>query len=241
MKDISLKDLLEAGCHFGHKVARWHPKAAEFIYQAREKIHIIDLAKTRDGLKKAGDFIQDLGSNRKTVLMIASKRQAKGVVSEAAKRADLPYMTNRWIGGFLALPGLAKYPLAATLVIAAIYFPLKLVLGLAGGATVKITVLMTNALVALHDTVGDATVLTRVWDTLAGYARLVQTIVGACISVLPSASESPAVFANPTKAPAGIMAVLAEYLFIAIHYAGVNCPGRHDRTPRHPRLPVRQN
>ncbi len=101
MKNITLKDLLEAGCHFGHKVEKWHPKAASFIYGAREGIHIIDLAKTRDGLKKAVEFIYNLGKEGKVVLLVATKRQSKGIVSEAAKRAGLPFLTNRWIGGFL--------------------------------------------------------------------------------------------------------------------------------------------
>ncbi|OGG03041.1 30S ribosomal protein S2 [Candidatus Gottesmanbacteria bacterium RBG_16_37_8] len=101
MKEISLKDLLEAGCHFGHKVTRWHPKAASFIYQPREGVHIIDLVKTRDWLKKAAEFVYEMGKERKILLFIASKRQARGVVSEAAKKAALPYMTNRWIGGFM--------------------------------------------------------------------------------------------------------------------------------------------
>jgi small subunit ribosomal protein S2 len=101
MEDISLKTLLEAGCHFGHKVDRWHPKAAQFIYQAREGIHIIDLAKTRDGLRAAADFVRDLGSAGRTLLLVATKRQAKPIVTAAAKKAGLPYMTNRWLGGFL--------------------------------------------------------------------------------------------------------------------------------------------
>lgn len=101
MKDISLKDLLEAGCHFGHKVERWHPKAASFIFQEREGLHIIDLAKTRDGLKSASEFILQLAKEGKNILFVATKRQAKGVVTDAAKRAGIPYMTNRWIGGFI--------------------------------------------------------------------------------------------------------------------------------------------
>lgn len=101
MKNISLKDLLEAGCHFGHKVERWHPKAGEFIYEEREGIHIIDLVKTKDGLEKAGEYLQNLGETGQEILFVATKRQAKGVVSEAAKRAGIPYLTNRWIGGFL--------------------------------------------------------------------------------------------------------------------------------------------
>lgn len=101
MKDISLKDLLEAGCHFGHKVEKWHPKAKEFIYGEREGIHIIDLVKTREGLKKAVEFMQSLGKDGKIVLFVATKRQAKGIVLDAAKRAGLSYLTSRWVGGFL--------------------------------------------------------------------------------------------------------------------------------------------
>lgn len=101
MKEISLKDLLEAGCHFGHKVERWHPKAAEFIYEEREGIHIIDLAKTREGLKKAAEYMTQIAKAGKLVLFVATKRQAKGAVTDAAKRAGVSYLTNRWIGGFL--------------------------------------------------------------------------------------------------------------------------------------------
>lgn len=101
MKDISLRELLEAGCHFGHKKERWHPKAASFIYQAREGIHIIDLAKTKAGLVSAGEYVKELGELGKLILFVATKRQSKGVVAEAAKRAGVPYLTNRWVGGFL--------------------------------------------------------------------------------------------------------------------------------------------
>jgi small subunit ribosomal protein S2 len=101
MKDISLKNLLEAGCHFGHKVEKWHPKAASFIYQARDGLHIIDLAKSRQGLIKAGEFIRKLAQEGKNILFVATKRQAKGVVAEAAKKAGIPFLTTRWIGGFV--------------------------------------------------------------------------------------------------------------------------------------------
>ena len=101
MKDISLKNLLEAGCHFGHKVEKWHPKAASFIYQARDGLHIIDLAKSRQGLIKAGEFIRKLAQEEKNILFVATKRQAKGVVAEAAKKAGIPFLTTRWIGGFV--------------------------------------------------------------------------------------------------------------------------------------------
>lgn len=101
MKEISLRELLEAGCHFGHKVERWHPKAASFIYQAREGIHIIDLAKTKAGLKVASQYVKELGELGKLILFVATKRQSKGVVTDATKRAALPYLTSRWVGGFL--------------------------------------------------------------------------------------------------------------------------------------------
>lgn len=101
MKDISLKDLLEAGCHFGHKTDKWHPKASVFIYAAREKLHIIDLAKTKAGLTKAAEFVYSLGKEGKVLLMVATKRQAKTVVYEAAKKAGVVYLTNRWVGGFM--------------------------------------------------------------------------------------------------------------------------------------------
>lgn len=101
MKEISLKELLEAGCHFGHRKERWHPKAASFIYQTKEGIHIIDLVKTRSALTQAAEYVKGLGQERKTILFVATKRQAKGVVSEAAKRAGVAYLTSRWIGGFI--------------------------------------------------------------------------------------------------------------------------------------------
>lgn len=100
MEEISLRKLLEAGCHFGHKKERWHPKAKKFIFDAREGIHIIDLAQTRDGLKAAAWYIKQLAEEGKSVLFVGSKRQARGVVTEAAQRAGIAYLTNRWIGGF---------------------------------------------------------------------------------------------------------------------------------------------
>ncbi|PIP32716.1 30S ribosomal protein S2 [Candidatus Gottesmanbacteria bacterium CG_4_10_14_0_8_um_filter_37_24] len=101
MKDIALKDLLEAGCHFGHKSQKWHPKASKFIYQKKEGIHIIDLVKTRDGMRKAGERVKTLALEGKVLLVVATKRQAKGIVTEMVKNAGIPYMTNRWVGGFI--------------------------------------------------------------------------------------------------------------------------------------------
>lgn len=101
MQEITLQALLEAGCHFGHKAERWHPKAAEFIYTKKDGVHIIDLAKTKAGLEAACGYIEELVANGGEVLFVATKRQARGVVKEAVEKAGAPYLTERWIGGFL--------------------------------------------------------------------------------------------------------------------------------------------
>lgn len=101
MDDITLQQLLEAGCHFGHKSERWHPKASEFIYTKKDGIHIIDLAKTKAGLDAAVTFVKELVSGGGELLFVATKRQAMGVVKEAAQAAGAPYLVERWIGGFL--------------------------------------------------------------------------------------------------------------------------------------------
>lgn len=101
MEEITLQALLEAGCHFGHKAERWHPKAAEFIYTKKDGIHIIDLAKTKAGLDRACTFVKDLAAGGGELLFVATKRQAMGVVKEEAVRAGVPHLVQRWIGGFL--------------------------------------------------------------------------------------------------------------------------------------------
>ena len=102
MRQVSLEELLEAGCHFGHQVTRSNPKAREFIYETRDNIHIIDLAKTKQGLEEAGAFIKDIASKNGVLLIVGTKRQAKGIVEEEVKKApDIFYVTNRWVGGLL--------------------------------------------------------------------------------------------------------------------------------------------
>jgi small subunit ribosomal protein S2 len=101
MQDISLQALLEAGCHFGHKAERWHPKAKQFIYTEKDGIHIIDLAKTKAGLEAAAEFIENTVANGGEVLFVGTKRQASGVLKDAATAAGAPYFSERWIGGFL--------------------------------------------------------------------------------------------------------------------------------------------
>ena len=104
MREITLEELLEAGCHFGHQVTRSNPKARDFIFEARDNIHIIDLAKTKEGLEDAAKFIKDLASRNGTLAVVGTKRQAKQIVEEEVKRANdsnIFYITNRWVGGLL--------------------------------------------------------------------------------------------------------------------------------------------
>lgn len=101
MEEISLKDLLEAGCHFGHQVTKSNPRSRDFVYQARGGIQIIDLAKTRECLAKAAEYLRDLAIRGGQIIFVGTKRQAKGIVEEEAKRAGVFLITERWIGGTL--------------------------------------------------------------------------------------------------------------------------------------------
>lgn len=99
--DITLEELLEAGCHFGHQVRRWNPKMAPYIYGAREGVHIFDLAKTREGLLSAAEAVRKVAGEGGTILFVGTKRQAKDIVQDAAVRVGMPYVTTRWLGGTL--------------------------------------------------------------------------------------------------------------------------------------------
>jgi len=101
MEKITLQQLLEAGCHFGHKSERWNPKARDFIYTEKDGIHIIDLAKTKVGLDNAIRYVTQSVAEGGEIIFTATKRQAKGVVKEAAAACNAPYLVERWIGGFL--------------------------------------------------------------------------------------------------------------------------------------------
>lgn len=101
MKEVTLKDLLEAGCHFGHQTTRWNPKMRPYIYTARDGIHIFDLVKTKVGLEEAATFAKLAASQNKKIIYVGTKRQAQDIVKEAAKSIDMPYMTERWIGGLI--------------------------------------------------------------------------------------------------------------------------------------------
>lgn len=101
MREISLKELLEAGCHFGHQANRWQPKAATFIFGERDGVHVIDLAKTKAGLVAAAEYLKNLAASGGTVVFVGTKRQAKIIVEEAAKKANFYYVLERWPGGLL--------------------------------------------------------------------------------------------------------------------------------------------
>src|SRR5438477_135591 len=86
MREISLEELLEAGCHFGHQVTRQNPKARDYIFEARDNIHIIDLAKTKEGLENAAAHIKELASQGKNIIVVGTKRQAQDIILEKVKQ-----------------------------------------------------------------------------------------------------------------------------------------------------------
>jgi len=101
MKKVSLEELLEAGCHFGHQVRRWNPAMKNYVYGEREGIHIFDLVKTKDGLEQACEFLAKVAGENGVVLFVGTKRQAADIVKQKAIEAGAPYMTQRWMGGML--------------------------------------------------------------------------------------------------------------------------------------------
>ena len=101
MSIISMKQLLEAGVHFGHQTRRWDPKMAEYIFQARNGIHIIDLQKTSKKLDEAYEFIKEQSEEGKTVLFVGTKKQAQECMKEAALKCGMYYVDQRWLGGML--------------------------------------------------------------------------------------------------------------------------------------------
>ncbi len=98
---ITMREMLEAGVHFGHQTRFWNPKMAPYIYGHRNKIHIINLEKTLPLFQDAMKFVRQIAAKRGTVLMIGTKRQAREVVALEAKRAGMPYVDQRWLGGMM--------------------------------------------------------------------------------------------------------------------------------------------
>ena len=98
---ITMREMLEAGVHFGHQTRFWNPKMAPYIYGHRNKIHIINLEKTQPLFEDAMKFVRQLASKRGTILMVGTKRQAREVIAEEARRSGMPFVDQRWLGGML--------------------------------------------------------------------------------------------------------------------------------------------
>ncbi len=101
MSQITMKELLEAGVHFGHQTRHWNPKMKDFIFGERNNIHIVDLQKTLKHFKEALQFIAEQASLGKSMLFVGTKRQAQEAVAEEAKRCDMFFINHRWLGGLL--------------------------------------------------------------------------------------------------------------------------------------------
>jgi len=98
---VTMRQMLEAGVHFGHQTRFWNPKMAPFIFGHRNKIHIVNLEKSLPMFQDAQKFVRQLASNKGTVLFVGTKRAARDIVREEAVRAGMPYVDNRWLGGML--------------------------------------------------------------------------------------------------------------------------------------------
>ena len=99
--NVDIKQLLEAGAHFGHKTSRWHPKMAQYIHSKRGGSHIIDLTKTVEGLEKALNFLEDTAAEGKQILVVSTKRQAQDIINKLAEQTGMPFVTERWLGGMM--------------------------------------------------------------------------------------------------------------------------------------------
>lgn len=99
--DVDIKKLLEAGAHFGHKTERWHPKMAPYIHSKRGGTHIIDLAQTVTSLEEALNFLTRTAGTGKQILLVGTKRQAQDIVKKTAQELNMPFVTERWLGGML--------------------------------------------------------------------------------------------------------------------------------------------
>ena len=101
MSQITMRQMIEAGVHFGHQTRYWNPKMAQYIFGVRNKIHIINLEKTLPLFQEAQEVVRRLVANKGTVLFVGTKRQAREIIKEEAVRAGMPYVDYRWLGGML--------------------------------------------------------------------------------------------------------------------------------------------
>ncbi len=101
MANVSMRQMLEAGVHFGHQTRYWNPKMADYIFGQRNKIHIVNLEKTMTMYQEAMGYIRQLAANKGVILFVGTKRQARDIIAEEAQRASMPYVDHRWLGGML--------------------------------------------------------------------------------------------------------------------------------------------
>src|SRR5262245_26777143 len=101
MADVGIKELLEAGVHFGHQTRRWNPRMRRYIHGERDGIHIIDLLQTEKLLQEARDFLAETAAKGGVVLFVGTKKQARDSIEEWAKRCEMPFVNRRWLGGLL--------------------------------------------------------------------------------------------------------------------------------------------
>ncbi len=101
MSSVSQEQLLEAGCHFGHLTRKWNPKMAPYIFMEQDGIHIIDLHKTQVKLEEASNAVKNLVKSGRKILFVATKKQAKDIIKEAAAASSMPFAVERWLGGML--------------------------------------------------------------------------------------------------------------------------------------------
>ena len=99
---VTMRQMLEAGVHFGHQTRYWNPKMAEYIFGQRNKIHIVNLEKTLALYNDAMKYVRQLAANRGTILFVGTKRQARDIIAEEAQRAGMPFVDHRWLGGMLS-------------------------------------------------------------------------------------------------------------------------------------------
>jgi small subunit ribosomal protein S2 len=99
---VTMRQMLEAGVHFGHQTRYWNPKMADYIFGQRNKIHIVNLEKTLAMYNDAMKYVRQLAQNRGTILFVGTKRQAREIIAEEARRCGMPYVDNRWLGGMLS-------------------------------------------------------------------------------------------------------------------------------------------
>ena len=101
MQTPSQKELLDAGCHFGHLKRKWNPKMGPYIFMEKKGIHVIDLNRTIEGLERAGKALRQIAKSGKKIMFVGTKKQGRDIITNAANSVNMPYVTDRWLGGMM--------------------------------------------------------------------------------------------------------------------------------------------